>query len=182
MPTVISPSIRRATAGDAEALARVHIDSWRVAYRGLVPDSFLAGLDYDRRVTRFREQLEAGLGETYVAEREGRILGFLILDGCRDPDVDTRTTGEIWGIYLGPHYWRRGAGTLLCRYAEQLLASRGYREIKLWVLAGNSSARRFYEAMGFQADGASKVLDLGAPLEAVRYGKRVDKSAGSQPD
>jgi hypothetical protein len=41
------------------------------------------------------------------------------------------------------------------------------------VLAGNRSARGFYEAMGFQADGTSKVLDLGAPLEALRYGKET---------
>lgn len=45
-------NIRRATAGDAVALANVHIDFWRSAYRGLVPDSHLDSLDYDRRAAR----------------------------------------------------------------------------------------------------------------------------------
>jgi ribosomal protein S18 acetylase RimI-like enzyme len=86
---------------------------------------------------------------TYIVVQEGQILGFLTLGGCRDSDVDPQITGEIWGIYLAPQYWRRGAGTLLCRHAEQVLAARGYSELKLWVLAGNGPARRFYEAMGF---------------------------------
>jgi ribosomal protein S18 acetylase RimI-like enzyme len=179
-PTIATLSIRRATPDDAAALARVHIDSWRVAYRGLVPDSRLDGLDYGRRAARFRDELEEGPAETYVVEQSGCILGFLTLDGCRDPDVDAQATGEIWGIYLAPQYWRRGAGTLLCRHAEQILASRGYGEIKLWVLAGNSAARRFYEAMGFQPDGASKLLDLGAPLVAKRYSKRREAGDGTQ--
>ncbi len=176
-------TIRRATVEDAEALARLHVDAWRVAYRGLVPDSRLDSLDYERRATRFREQL-AGHGletapskeETYVAERGGEILGFVTLGACRDADVDPQRVGEIWGIYLAPQHWRQGAGRRLCRFAEGLLASRGCVEIKLWVLAGNVRARRFYEAMGFAADGAVKVLDLDAPLEAVRYGKRGEKS------
>jgi len=170
--------IRRAAVEDAGALARLHVDAWRVAYRGLVPDSRLDGMDYERRAARFREQLgghglETGpsKAETYVAERGGEVLGFVTLGACRDAGVDPQRVGEIWGIYLGPQHWRQGAGTRLCRFAEQLLASRGYEEVKLWVLAGNSRARRFYAAMGFVADGASKVLDLDAPLEAVRYGK-----------
>ena len=176
-------TIRRATAEDAEALARLHVDAWRMAYRGLVPDSRLDGLDYERRAARFRERLgghglEAGPSkeETYVAEREGEVLGFVTLGDCRDADVDPARVGEIWGIYLAPRHWRQGAGTCLCRFAERLLASRGCVEVKLWVLAGNSRARRFYEAMGFAADGATKVLDLDAPLKAIRYGKRGEES------
>ena len=177
----MSMTIRRALPDDAPALARLHVDAWRVAYRGLVPDSRLDGLDYDRRAVRFREQVEEAPDQTYVIEQEGQLLGFLTLGACRDPDVDPQITGEIWGIYLAPQYWRRGAGTLLCRYAEQVLALRGYSELKLWVLAGNSSARRFYEAMGFAADGASKTLDLGAPREAVRYGRQGREEGETHP-
>ena len=34
-------AVRRATADDAEAIADVHIETWRVAYRGQLPDAFL---------------------------------------------------------------------------------------------------------------------------------------------
>jgi ribosomal protein S18 acetylase RimI-like enzyme len=165
--------IRRATTRDADALARIHIDSWRSAYRGLVPDLYLDSLDYAKRAERFRESLAGNAEETYLAERHGEISGFLILGDCRDPDVDKNTIGEIRGIYLAPGHWRRGTGTLLCRHGEQILNDHGYRSAILWVFAGNMRARRFYEAMGYKADGASKMLNPGAPLKAVRYRKEL---------
>jgi ribosomal protein S18 acetylase RimI-like enzyme len=166
--------IRPATPDDALPLAILHVDSWRSAYHGFVPTSFLDGLDYDRRAVRFRESLAAHTEETYVAEAGGEILGFLTVGPCRDEDVNGEVTGEIWGIYLAPQHWRKGIGTALCRYGEQLLRSWGYRQAVLWVFADNDQARRFYEAMGFTADGASKVLNPGAPLEAVRYRTGLD--------
>jgi ribosomal protein S18 acetylase RimI-like enzyme len=165
--------IRRATPDDAVALAKVHIDSWRFAYRRLVPDSHLDGLNYERRAQRFRESLAQNAEESYLAEQKREVLGFLTIGACRDADVDQKTTGEIWGIYLAPGHWRKGIGTLLCRYGERILRERGYQSARLWVFAGNGQARRFYEAMGFKADGTSRTLNPGAPLEAVRYRKEV---------
>ena len=42
-------TIRRATVDDADAIATVHIASWRGAYAGIVPDAFLASLDVAAR-------------------------------------------------------------------------------------------------------------------------------------
>jgi GNAT superfamily N-acetyltransferase len=165
--------IRSATQDDAAAIARIHIDSWRSAYRGLVPDSFLDALDYEARAQRLRESLGRSSAEWYLAEGRGELLGFVALDVCRDEDVDPKTTGEIQAIYLAPQHWRKGTGGLLYRHAERILRERGYRQAVLWVFAGNDQARRFYEAMGFAPDGASKTHMVGAPLEAVRYAKRL---------
>jgi ribosomal protein S18 acetylase RimI-like enzyme len=98
---------------------------------------------------------------------------MLTIGGCRDEDVHQTVTGEIWGIYLAPQHWRQGIGRILCDYGENLLSRRGYRIATLWVFGGNERARRFYEAMGYTVDGASKVIDLGEPLEAVRYRKEL---------
>ena len=165
--------IRRATPADADALAKVHVDSWRTAYRGLVPDSQLDSLDYDRRAEGFWESLSGQREETYVVEQDGDALGFLTIGGCRDEDVDQEATGEIWGIYLAPQHWRKGIGHLLCRYGERILKSRSYRTATLWVFAENEQARGFYEAMGYRADGTTKVLNVGVPLEAVRYRREL---------
>ncbi|MFH1010502.1 MAG: GNAT family N-acetyltransferase [bacterium] len=167
-------NLRGATPDDAEALAKVHIDSWRAAYRGLVPDCQLDSLDYDRRAVRFRESLSANAEETYLLEQNGEVLGFLTLGACRDSDVDLKTTGEIWGIYLAPEHWRKGIGSFLSRRAEQMLKSRGYTQAVLWVFEGNPQARQFYEAMGFETDGATKWLNPGAPLKAIRYRKSLE--------
>ncbi len=175
--------IRNAIPGDVAALAKVHIESWRSAYRGLVPDSHLGCLDYERRAQQFLEMLTHNAEETYIVDQDREVLGFLTLGGSRDLDMDQQTTGEIWGIYLAPEQWRNGIGTSLCRYGEGILKIKGYRIATLWVFAGNIQARKFYEAMGFIADGASKMLNPGAPLEAVRYRKELrEVEQASAPD
>ena len=165
--------IHRATPDDARNLAKVLIDSWRSAYYGLVPDSYLDNLDYEERAQRFRMSLTHNYEETYIFEQNGQILGFLTLGECRDEDIDQKITGEIWGIYLAPEQWRKGMGTIICRHGERILESREYRLIMLWVFGGNEQARKFYESMGFIADGTSKTLMIGIPLEAVRYRKEL---------
>jgi len=41
--------ILRATSDDANVLAKLHIDSWPVAFRGLVPDAHRGSLDFEQR-------------------------------------------------------------------------------------------------------------------------------------
>ncbi|MBN2017105.1 MAG: hypothetical protein JW794_03075 [Candidatus Cloacimonetes bacterium] len=88
-------NIRPANLKDTYTLATLHIDSWKSAYKGLVPDEFLAQLDYTMRADRFRESLKQSREETYVAEIDGELVGFLILGLCRDEDLDHNVYGEI---------------------------------------------------------------------------------------
>jgi ribosomal protein S18 acetylase RimI-like enzyme len=173
--------IQRATVDDAPELALVHVDSWRAAYRDLVPVAFLERFDYHWREKRFREALAAGVEETYLVRMGGKAVAFLTLGAARDPDLDTKRTGEIWGIYVLPGNWRQGIGRTLALEAERILGSRGYEDAVLWVLEGNQQARRFYEAMGFAPDGESRQINWGAPLRAVRYAKELRLLAQSVP-
>jgi GNAT superfamily N-acetyltransferase len=166
-------TLRRAKAEDASLLAQIHVDAWRAAYRGLVPDEHLAGLDPTSRADSWGRFLSEGLAETYVAVLDGKAVGFITFAGCRDESADAGETGEIWGIYLRPDSWRMGVGRKLCRFAEQSLESRGYGVAVLWVFEGNTAARRFYEVWGYHIDGATKTIDAGAPLWAVRYRKTI---------
>jgi len=170
--------LRLAAQDDAPELARVHVAAWHEAYREVVPDAYLQQFTVESRAERLRKFLAgdsaAGYSvETYAADHNGRIIGFLTLGDCRDADADPATNGEIWGIYIEPEYWRRGIGRFLCEHAERLLVSRGYTVVTLWVSEGNDRARRFYEAMGFVPDGAAKEVQLGTSLTALRYRKNL---------
>ncbi len=165
--------IRRATTDDARALARIHVDAWRAAYRGLVPNEHLANLSYARGEERFLRSIAEGAEEKYVAGEAGEAVGFLALGTSHDDGLGHATTGEICCMYLAPAHWRKGFGTLLCRFGEETLRARGYGMVIIWVFAGNENARRFYEAMGYAPDGGSKILDVGAPLEVVRYRREL---------
>jgi GNAT superfamily N-acetyltransferase len=166
---VVDIDIRRATPEDAEAIARIQVGTWRAAYRGLVPDAHLEQMSVERSTARHREALAEGRLEVYLAWEAGEAVGFVGVGSCRDEDADVRMTGEVWGIYVLPSRWRRRVGARLCRFAEQILGARGFSTAVLWVFAGNANARRFYEAMGYAPDGASKILEVGKPLEAIRY-------------
>jgi len=165
--------LRRAAPTDAPALAIAHVAAWQQAYPGIVPESHLQGFTVERRTKCFRQSLANGAEETYVAEHDVQVVGFLTLGDCRDADGDVQTVGEIWGIYLLPEFWRKGIGRFLCEQAEAMLVSRGRSSAMLWVLEANGQAKRFYEAMGFEADGATKQVNLGAPIKAIRYHKKL---------
>jgi ribosomal protein S18 acetylase RimI-like enzyme len=163
--------ISPARISDAPVLARIHVDSWRAAYRGLIPDPYLERFTYQWREESFRQSLAANAEETYLIQQNDQVVGLLTLGAARDSDVDVSRTGEIWGIYLLPNYWRKGIGKKVVQEAEAMLKSREYETIILWVLEKNQQARQFYEAMGFNPDGASRSIDWGVPLKAVRYRK-----------
>lgn len=111
-------------------------------------------------------------GKNAVILNNGMIVGFMCLGKCRDEDLDN-TYGEIWGIYLLPSFWRQGIGTVFIDWGIEELKQKGYRKISLWVLEDNMNARRFYEKMGFMHDGTVKELNIGKPLNEIRYIKII---------
>jgi ribosomal protein S18 acetylase RimI-like enzyme len=169
--------IRVAEVCDSDKLARVHVATWQAAYRGLVPDSFLENFTIEKRTAAFKVALETHSEETYLLEEGDLPIAILTVGPSRDEDLDVHRVGELWGIYIMPAWWRQGVGRRLVREAEQLLMSRGYEKVVLWVLEGNTSARRFYGAMGYYPDGVTKIVNLGVPLQAVRYAKQVNHAS-----
>ena len=151
------------------------MDSWRTAYRGLVPDTHLNSLDYNRRTEGFRKWIEAGGAEIYLLEQEGNIIGFITFGTYRGNNTEQNNSGEISGIYFDPDAWRKGCGTILYKHAEKMLKEQGHTTIFLWVFSRNQRARRFYEAMGFKTDGGTKMLNSGIPLVVIRYRKRIER-------
>ena len=91
--------VRAAVERDAEAVARVHVESWRSTYRGLVPDDYLAGLSVERRADVWRRLIaEAGADRgVLVLEDDGDVIGFCHYGPSRDDDV--AGTGEVTSIY-----------------------------------------------------------------------------------
>ena len=173
-------NLRHATPDDAPAIAKVHIDSWRAAYQGILPEEKLNGLDYACVTESFRKSISSGTEDIYVVEKSSHVVGFLALIGCLNDNNDQETVTGICTIYLAPECWRKGIGRLLYQEGETMLKSRGCIAVAFWVFADNVRARRFYEAMGFATDGESQVLNIGTPVKAVRY--RKDIRYASNPD
>jgi GNAT superfamily N-acetyltransferase len=168
--------VRRADIGDAAAIALVHVRSWQVAYRGLVPQDYLDGLDPEDR----RRTWERGLATrqwprsgTVVAEDDDGVVGFVYIGPSQDDDCGP-ATGQVGALYSLSTVWGTGVGRALMTEALARLAEAGYTEATLWVLDTNARARRFYEAAGWKPDGAVMVDESrGFPLSEVRYRRTV---------
>lgn len=167
--------IRQATPADASAIARIHVETWRHAYRGLVPDAHLDGLSIERRSAGWEQNLRSNPDATLVAEREGKIAGWINFGACRDEGESASAT-EIFALYIDPLHQRAGLGRALTLAAERRMAECFPAAIRvtLWVLERNHTARCFYESLGYAPDGISKTeLIGGTPLVELRYAKSL---------
>jgi GNAT superfamily N-acetyltransferase len=149
--------VRVAVPADAEAIAQVHVKAWQEAYRGVLPENWLAGLSVQDGRRRWESQLvtlptnEA----VVVAEDGGSIVGFAFVCPSEDQDASPRT-GQLDAIYLEPSVWRRGIGRVLQARALEELANFGFTEATLWVLEENARARQFYERTWWTAERTSR--------------------------
>jgi ribosomal protein S18 acetylase RimI-like enzyme len=167
----VSLVVRPAGPADAEPIATIHVEAWRVAYAGILDPELLQWISVEERRDNWAGHLAAmpPHHHTHVAEAGGEVVGFCACGPTRDPDVPSRA--EIYAIYIDPSWWGRGAGTALMEASGVALLGEGYTEAVLWVLEANHRARAFYEAAGWVADGANKSYESGAT--AVRYRSRL---------
>jgi RimJ/RimL family protein N-acetyltransferase len=183
--------IRRALPADAPAIATVHVRSWQAAYPGLVPQPYLDRLTPESRLASWWETLSAdpvaGTGTLVLVdepEGEGEVVGFAHFGRAGDDgghQAVGQAVGEVMTIYLDPTVWGRSLGATLLEAATRELAAAGIETATLWVLETNSRARRFYERLGWRADGTTKLHDWKDFVATdVRY--RLDLEATSPED
>jgi ribosomal protein S18 acetylase RimI-like enzyme len=148
--------IREATPKDARAIATIHVDAWRDAYRGQLTDDYLDGLSVEDRLEQHRRSLEEPSSgwATWVAQDGDAIVGFAVTGPSEDADADPKT-GEVYAIYLEPTRVGTGVGRTLFEHAVGDLRHRGFATATLWVLETNERARRFYETLGWKPDGTT---------------------------
>jgi GNAT superfamily N-acetyltransferase len=167
-------TVRAAVAADADAIGRVQVETWRVAYRGLLPDDVIGRFDLEARQQLWREGLarvpRPG-SATFVAELDGEVVGFASVGRSRDDDAGT--DGELYAIYLHPSSWDQGIGRALLARAEESMREHGFERAILWVMEGNERGERFYRAAGWEHDGRKVDAFQGAEVAELRYRKAL---------
>jgi len=166
--------LRLAEPDDAIAVARVHVRSWQVAYRTLLPADYLDQLRPEDRAEKYDfASLDARKPQTIVAVEEGLIHGFATTAPSRDPDL--AGYGELYALYVDPEQWGRGIGVALISAARTRLFRLGFRNAVLWVLAGNTRAERFYQIDRWTPDGPRRtdsVWDI--TVDEIRYQRELE--------
>jgi GNAT superfamily N-acetyltransferase len=156
--------IRPGTPADAEAVARVQVQSWQVAYAHALPQDRLMALSVEERAGMHRRW------PPLVAQVDDAVVGFVSVGPTHDEQGD----GELYAIYVHPDHWGTGIGRALIEAGEQRLRELGHRDAHLWVLEDNPRARRFYEIAGWSTDGTARRIEIfGFDIDEVRYVKQL---------
>jgi ribosomal protein S18 acetylase RimI-like enzyme len=173
-------TIRAAQQDDIPGMARVHVETWRAAYAGILPADFLAGLSVQTAVENWRKAF-AGLKTpdeaVFVAETEtGEIAGIAMCGPLRDPDPVYQ--GEIYLLYVLPKHQNQGVGRRLFAACARHLAQRlNLQTMLVWVMAENPY-RKFNESLGGKPAREKTVEVGGKTITDVGYGwEAIDRLA-----
>lgn len=158
-------TIRMMTQHDSKlAISRVYEESWKYAYKNIIPQSFL-----DRIPTgKWASNLDKDGRKTLIMLEDNEIIGTSSF--CESRFSEFQGMGEIISIYLLPQHIGKEYGTHLLHAAINELKKLGYHKIFLWVLEENYPAIKFYEKNGFIK--TDKFLDDnigGKTLREIQY-------------
>lgn len=153
--------IREATALDAAAIARVHVESWRSTYRGIIDDAYLAQLSVDAHQQGWSKWFDRRPRASFlrvVADDSAQVVGFAMAGSARGGSANA--DGEVQVLYLLATHQRVGLGSALLRSMARGLQLRGMGSIVIRVLERNPACA-FYARMGGRRT-ASRFTQVGS--------------------
>jgi L-amino acid N-acyltransferase YncA len=153
--------IRKATKEDANGIAKVHVESWRETYAGIISQDYLDSLKAEVRLPLWKKSLSETLDTSPVfvaVNDENKVVGFASFGKERTGKF--KADGELYAIYILKEYQRGKLGLKLLQAGINVLLEQKYSSMLVWVLAENGS-RRFYES-----------------LQPVKAGKEIVKIGG----
>lgn len=165
--------IRRASDGDAEGIAKVHVDSWRTTYKNIIPDEFLQNLSYVQRTELWKRNISKDGNFVFVAVKEnGEIVGFA--DCGKREHNSNENAGDLTSIYLLEEQQGKGIGKQLMKRVFQQLRELSCNKIFVEVLDDNKT-RFFYEHYGAKFLRKEEIKIGGAELSLLIYHwERID--------
>src|SRR6266478_3722532 len=160
-------TIRSARPEDARSIAKLHVETWRATYAGMLSAPYLVGLSARRRELGWRNVILREPRDVRVAVGDGdAILGF---GSCGPNRGDRRFAGEVFTLYVAPDWQNQGIGRRLLIALFRRLVASGRQSAVLWVLRDNP-ARFFYERLGARQVGRKTLAVGGTVIEATAYG------------
>lgn len=133
--------IREAFINDVVQISRVHIDSWKTAYKGLLPESILKKLTSEDAEQLWAKVLNTNLEnvKVYVAQINDKIVGFCSVEKLKQKSL-------IHALYVLPEYQRLRIGSKLLLAAIDYFEAMDCQIVELGVLPKNPTIN-FYEKL-----------------------------------
>jgi ribosomal protein S18 acetylase RimI-like enzyme len=160
--------IRNPDIDEAEALAKVHVQSWQETYAGILPQAYLDSLRCQEREPMWRAAISHP--DRHVAAAfDGEKAAAVSLAGLANEFDAVIADGQLYVIYVLRSHQRRGLGRKLIADAAQYWQDRSGNRLGLLVLTANRGACSFYEALGARVVLTQKCSVAETPLEETLY-------------
>ncbi len=119
---------------------------------GFNPKAFRHKKNYEEIYRRFLlKQVKGRVSTVFVAEKEGRIIGHIMLEIKLMPPVyEIDREGFVDELFVKEGFRRQGVGTRLLEEGEKWARKKGMRQFSLHANARNSTARKAYKSFGLE--------------------------------
>ncbi|MEO1273903.1 MAG: GNAT family N-acetyltransferase [Pseudomonadota bacterium] len=156
--------IRPARDTDRAAIAAIQLESWRDAYAGALPETFLQDELPGILDQRWQGALLGPPNITLIAYEDAPLAFASVVD---------RTPPHLENLHTRPAARSTGIGRRLMADVARRLIERDQEALTLEVLASNGRARAFYARLGGEE---------GPPFEDSHYGHKVQAVPVLFPD
>jgi ribosomal protein S18 acetylase RimI-like enzyme len=157
---------RPARASDSSAIADVHDEAWRYAYRGIIPGRELERMILRRGPAWWESAITRG-SRVLVLTAGDDIAGYASYGKNRAGMLPVK--GEIYELYVRPHFQGIGLGRKLFTACRTELSARGVEGLAVWALSDNEPACDFYRAVGGTAAARGSESFGGVTLEKLAF-------------
>lgn len=136
--------VRFSTKDDAYKIGQINVNTWKVAYKGILPDDFLDKRNLTQeRVQKIEQRMDKDGLISLVVEYNQEVIGFCAGGFARDNDYPFLY--ELYAIYVLPEYQKMGAGQKLFEAFKKQIKGKPFY---LYALKENINAIRFYVKNG----------------------------------
>ena len=149
-------TIRRATAGDVDALSAISRDTFVETFGHLyTPQDLATHLDTMYAPEKYRDAIEEqGAVAWLLIDDENHVQGYAYAGPCSLPHQDVHPGDlELKRLYLRRTLQNGGWGAKLFAEAEAWMRRNGPASIWIGVWSENSGAQRFYARHGYEKVG-----------------------------
>jgi GNAT superfamily N-acetyltransferase len=164
-------TVRLAVPYDAATIAAIQRDALQRNCAALLPAEVTAAFDLEAAAVEWTAAVTeppSGRHRVLVAVDLAGVVGFAASAPATDDDLDPDTDAELLALHVSPDRLRSGHGSRLMAAVVDHARDDGTTRLVTWVFAADDPMRLFMRDNGWDADGATRDLDVGELLHQVR--------------
>lgn len=166
--------VRDARLGEEDTIAGIQLETWRYAYRRMLPARVLDQLDEEWLASHWRTAITAPPSPrhrvlvAFEQAAETHLVGFAAA-GPADAEAaapdepsppDPAHTVAVTELLVLPRWQRRGHGSRLLAACVDHWRADGFTTAVVWAFEADNATRAFLSSTGWQPDGATRALDV----------------------